>query len=132
MRRDLIYPVFALILIILGGAAIVTVLVAVAPTPDPPTTHPVWPNYRITYDLNYEGAPEPETITVGGEFPMAYLPPEREGYLFMGWYIDPECWVMYDENLPPTGDITLYARWANNVVGRREPWKPPEIPGKPI
>jgi uncharacterized repeat protein (TIGR02543 family) len=35
----------------------------------------------------------------------------REGYLFEGWYSDPELTTLYDFNTVLTTDITLYAKW---------------------
>ena len=36
--------------------------------------------------------------------------PERVGYAFMGWYMEPEAITPFD-NSPITSDMTLYARW---------------------
>lgn len=39
--------------------------------------------------------------------------PERSGYIFNGWFKEPECrnsWVFYEDRMPD-GDVTVYARW---------------------
>jgi len=37
--------------------------------------------------------------------------PERSGYLFRGWYLDPEGSLPYDFDLPLLANLSLYARW---------------------
>ncbi|MFA7367939.1 MAG: InlB B-repeat-containing protein, partial [Bacilli bacterium] len=37
--------------------------------------------------------------------------PERDGYVFGGWYIDEELSVLYDKNEPVNSSFTLYAKW---------------------
>lgn len=43
--------------------------------------------------------------------------PELAGYVFWGWYTDPECTEMYDFATPVTEDLTLYAYWTKNISG---------------
>ena len=38
-------------------------------------------------------------------------PPEKDGYSFSGWYLEPACKTAWDFSLPVTGDMTLYAGW---------------------
>ena len=40
------------------------------------------------------------------------LSPDREGYVFEGWFTDPEYGSQYDFATPVTGDMTLYAKWS--------------------
>ena len=43
--------------------------------------------YNATLNLNYEGAPAPEVLsTIGGKL-YGVPTPEREGYVFCGWYV---------------------------------------------
>lgn len=37
--------------------------------------------------------------------------PTRDGYIFDGWYTDPECTQSYDFNTKVTQSFTLYAKW---------------------
>lgn len=37
--------------------------------------------------------------------------PVKEGYTFMGWYMDAECTQLYSFNTIVTSDVTLYAKW---------------------
>ena len=40
-----------------------------------------------------------------------YYPPERDGYLFAGWYTDENCNYSYEFKGTLDHDITLYAKW---------------------
>lgn len=40
--------------------------------------------------------------------------PTKTGYTFTGWYTDPECTQLYEEDMV-TSDITLYAGWRANI-----------------
>jgi len=72
--------------------------------------------YRVDFDLGYEGAEilTPAT-TVGGslkEVPM----PQRDGYSFGGWWISmydngQKLTCVYEEDTVFTADTTLYALW---------------------
>lgn len=56
--------------------------------------------------------------TFSGEYPSEPTPPTNEGYVFLGWYLNPECtdkYVFgYDE---VNSDINLYAKWGKKSVG---------------
>ncbi|MBW3092783.1 InlB B-repeat-containing protein [Bifidobacterium sp. 82T10] len=87
--------------------------------------------WKVTFDLNYEGAPAAgETGSVpaqmvdvagDGENVCATEPspaPTREGYTFEGWYADAELTTSFvfegskdGEPSSVTADITLYAKW---------------------
>ena len=68
------------------------------------------------------------SLTVGtqhvipGEKAARPADPKAQGYIFGGWYTDPECTSEFYFDTPITGDITLYAKWtkieryAMNVV----------------
>ena len=41
-----------------------------------------------------------------------YVPSARTGYVFEGWYSEPECInKVFDNNYTPTSDMTVYAKW---------------------
>ncbi len=47
---------------------------------------------------------------------VSYVP-EREGYSFGGWYLDPECTAKVTDNeYIPTKDVTLYAKWEKDYT----------------
>jgi len=48
--------------------------------------------------------------------------PTREGYVFMGWYLDTPTPVLVTEEIPMLGrNTTLYARWQHNPTPRPTP-----------
>lgn len=73
--------------------------------------------YIYTFNLNYDGAPEPLTAEVveGGivEVPAYTLP---EGKIFGGWYSDAACTQAFDVTAPATGAQTVYARWTDAIT----------------
>ena len=48
-------------------------------------------------------------IETAGSYLEEYLPPEKEGYVFLGWFLDSEPWSFTENKLD--GDIVLVARW---------------------
>ena len=65
----------------------------------------------VTFDLNYEGAPEAEVVdTVEGIVPIPEEP-KRDGYYFLGWYESKECKTPFDFETPITLSTTAYASW---------------------
>lgn len=70
--------------------------------------------YTVTYDLQAEDAVLPEgvesTVTGRSGEVMKLAVPERQGYLFKGWYIDEACETEFDSTIPEE-DITIYAKW---------------------
>lgn len=71
------------------------------------------PIYFVTFDYNYEGAPEGETqnIEEGSTVSAPSQTPTREGYLFDGWHSDAACTQDYSFDTPVTADLTIYAGW---------------------
>ena len=68
-----------------------------------------------TFYWNYEGAPDDSVYEVkeyenGGKLRKP-ADPEREGYSFEGWYMDPEYQTAFVNNSVYTGDQSIYARW---------------------
>lgn len=69
----------------------------------------------VTFDYNYEGAPDAEQTPVGkGTAVNEPEAPTREGHTFTGWYTDKNCSSKYDFSDLVTEDITLYASWKKN------------------
>ncbi|VEU82948.1 endonuclease [Acholeplasma hippikon] len=84
------------------------------------------PNQAIKENINLYAKMSAETFTVFFEtnegndiqdITVLYnrnieLPiPIKANYLFMGWFIDPDFNVLFDENTPIKNDIKLYAKW---------------------
>lgn len=82
----------------------------------------VAPPCTVTFDLNYEDAPEPpapQTVEYGGTATKPEPIPQRADFVFDGWYrgttdgtgkvtLDD---AAYDFATPVTTDLTLYAKW---------------------
>nr|WP_285859148.1 InlB B-repeat-containing protein [Paenibacillus sp. MER 99-2] len=68
--------------------------------------------YTVSFESNEGSVVTSQTVNEGSkaEAPVA---PEREGYVFSGWYSDIELITPYDfTTAVVTTDITLYAKWA--------------------
>lgn len=88
-------------------------------------------NYLVKFDLNYPSSVnniEPLSVKSGYVLPLENKPlPERDGYLFAGWYTAADCntdqeWLFgkmltsyfpqeYADSMAVTKSMTLYARW---------------------
>jgi oligopeptide transport system substrate-binding protein len=67
--------------------------------------------YTITFNVN--GGPAVTAITVEeGTLATAPTAPTRTGYVFKGWFADEALTTQFSFALPITGDLTLYAKWA--------------------
>src|SRR5690554_584559 len=65
--------------------------------------------YRVTF--NTDGGSSITAVTIEeGKLLDKPTEPEREGYLFLYWYLTDEA-VEFDFNTPITSDITLNALW---------------------
>jgi len=67
--------------------------------------------YDVTYELNggsHEGNPDKYTV----ESPLNLLDATKEGYAFVGWYVDEEFTTPYQYNEDDLKNIVLYARFA--------------------
>ncbi len=63
----------------------------------------------IIYD--YGGARDNAAVTVAAGTLIPRDCPEREGYIFGGWYTDSDFKMSYDFSAPVASDMTLYAKW---------------------
>ncbi len=71
----------------------------------------VWKPIYVYFDLNgATGSISAQRITTetGVEYPTV---PTRSGYIFTGWYTEPDCENIYDFTKPLTESVTLYAGW---------------------
>ena len=66
----------------------------------------------ITLDINAEFAFTSDVMVYDGDLLSANLPtPERNGYVFAGWYYDQACTQAVGGNDKATTYLTLYAKW---------------------
>jgi len=67
----------------------------------------------ITFDSNGGSSVDSLTVENTYEYAVASKPvdPIREGYQFLGWFVDEACTHAYDWNLKVESPITLYAGW---------------------
>lgn len=65
--------------------------------------------FLIEYDTRGGTSVETQKKMYGEKIDMQI--PEREGYLFEGWSISPDCTVLWDENMEISGSMKLYACW---------------------
>lgn len=77
--------------------------------------------FTVTFDTT--GGSEMEAVSVlnGKAVSKPVSDPTREGYVFLGWYTDAQFTSPYLFGAQPvTGDLTLYARWAQTTPGEAE------------
>lgn len=77
--------------------------------------------FTVTFDTT--GGSEVEAVSVlnGKAVSKPVSDPTREGYVFLGWYTDVQFTSPYLFGAQPvTGDLTLYARWAQTTPGETE------------
>ncbi len=66
--------------------------------------------YEITYNFGTDAENLTVTVSDGGLVPEPRTP-QRDGYVFDGWFCDSEYKNQFDFSKPPTSDLTLYIRW---------------------
>jgi uncharacterized repeat protein (TIGR02543 family) len=68
----------------------------------------------VGYDSNGGSAVDGQIVFSGD--PTSEPPaPVRPGYVFAGWYIDPELTIPWNFGDPVTSDMTLYAKWEQEL-----------------
>ena len=100
-------------LAVIASSAAVCIVAANIPFDDTPS-------YTITYVMNdgTNSSDNPQTYRQGTE--TVLNDPTREGYVFVGWYMDED--LTKEISRIPTdseGDITLYAGWERSEVGSK-------------
>ena len=71
------------------------------------------PTYTVTY-VSEEETIHTESVEYLGT-PASYIP-EKEGYVFEGWYADKDGVTEADLLKPVESDITVYAQWSVNTL----------------
>ncbi len=69
---------------------------------------------KVTFDLNYQGAPAAEVVKVqnGGKVSAPATEPTRSGYRFLGWFVSADSESKFNFDNAISADTTVYARWA--------------------
>ncbi len=76
-------------------------------------------SYVVTYETN-GGSTVASANVLNGKTADKPADPTKDGYDFVGWYTDAEFTSPYSFATPVTGNVTLYARYAQNVLGANE------------
>jgi len=72
--------------------------------------------YKVTFDVN--GGSSVEAVIINGNDTVTKPEnPTKEGYEFVGWYLNDE---LYDFNTRVTSDINLEAKWNKVVEGQQQ------------
>jgi len=74
-------------------------------------------SYTVTFNNNDGSGAQTETVKHGAAVPEPMPEPAREGYTFSGWYTNPACadGAKYDFTAPVTSNLTLYAKWTEEI-----------------
>ena len=70
--------------------------------------------HTVYFDMNGHGRSF-QTQVADGEAVAMPANPSEEGWFFEGWYTDAACTQPYDFSTPVTADLTLYAKWEEEV-----------------
>ncbi len=74
--------------------------------------------FKVTINLNYEGAAAPTILEVDANKVPEIEDPLRDGFEFAGWFEDQENTKPY-ELAPITKDLVIYAKWVDSSVAVR-------------
>ncbi len=89
--------------------ALLAALICAFAACDPPKSSD---GYKVTFSENYAGAPAATQVIVqDGETVEEPTKPERDGYVFRGWYLDYLGLRAYSFDDPVKGDLRLFAKW---------------------
>lgn len=77
-------------------------------------------NYTVSFEANGGSAVASATV-VNGKTVNTPEEPKKDGAIFIGWYADASFTKLYDfASEVVKADTTLYARWADKVIGQTE------------
>lgn len=76
-------------------------------------------NYTVSFNTN--GGSETGSVTVvNGKPAVKPADPVKDGSVFLGWYADEALTSIYNFGTAVTGNVTVYAYWAEKTVGQPE------------
>lgn len=68
--------------------------------------------YKVSFDLNgAEGSIDPQEVEYGSAASKPKSDPEREGFVFEGWFKDAQGTEEFNFDEPVKADTTIYAKW---------------------
>ena len=70
---------------------------------------------KITYTVKFSGADLDDVEVTNGKTVAKPESPAEEGQVFIGWYTDSAFRSLYDFSQPVRGNLTLYARFVENI-----------------
>ena len=73
-------------------------------------------SFNVTYDENYNNAPQPRVESVVQGDSARPQTPEREGYTFVAWYGNADFQYTYDFKESVLENLTLYALWTKDGI----------------
>lgn len=97
------------------------------------TVYAKWSAAKVTYKLTYisEGAPYNQqslpTLPQGQKWNVYNFTPERDGYIFDGWYIDEALTTRINSLIVMDSDKTVYAKWTKDSSSDPSPSVEPKI-----
>jgi uncharacterized repeat protein (TIGR02543 family) len=71
--------------------------------------------YTMTFDTNGGSTVNPISRTVEQSSIIRPNDPTKEGFTFSGWYLDSELTELYTFDLPINNNVTLYAKWEEEM-----------------
>lgn len=75
--------------------------------------------YTITFEVN-GGSPVAAQIVIAGDTATRPANPDRNGYIFSGWYSDSALSTVYNFDDAVIRNVTLYAKWTDQTHENRE------------
>lgn len=72
------------------------------------------PDQSTKYNVNFYDGDSlifTDAVKDGDSVDFSLVDTEKDGYVFDGWYEDPEFTIAYDEDAPVTSDLNLYAHY---------------------
>ena len=79
---------------------------------------------KVTYSVSFNangGSSVDSVDVINGKTVSKPADPKKDGSVFLGWYADEACTKLYTfGNEIVTADTTIYAKWAETVVGQNE------------
>lgn len=75
--------------------------------------------YKVEFNTNGGSKLKSQTVKDGEKVSEPSVP-QKEGYIFKGWYIDNDFTKVYDFTKKVTSDLTLYAKWEKEKTEETE------------
>ncbi len=84
------------------------------PDPDPDPEPEPAVTYSVTFNSNGGSSIDAQTVE-SGKCATKPTDPTKDGYTFEGWFSDSDLTQMFDFSTAITANVTLYAKWTENV-----------------